>query len=106
LLFPFLVSQISPFFRFFFSFFFLFFSGGVWITRILINLATLKAELKQNQEATDLFLLAIANLKALKHQSVAMALNIFYQHLEAIGDKQRAADVKKEIDLLPKPKRK
>jgi len=72
----------------------------------LINLATLKAELKENQEANALFEQAISNLKSLKHPSVAMALNIFHQHLEATGEKQKAAEIKKEIDQLPKSKRK
>jgi len=73
---------------------------------ILINLATLKSELKQNQEATELFALAVANLKELKHPSAKMALTMFYQHLESTGDQARAAEVKKELDQAKGSKRK
>lgn len=69
---------------------------------ILINLATLKSEIGQNAEATELFTTAIANLKESKHPSVKMAMEIFQQHLEKIGEADKAAEIKKEILSLKK----
>jgi len=69
---------------------------------ILVNLAALKSELQLNDEANQLFTAAIASLKEHKHPSVLMALKIYHQHLENIKNKEKAAEIKQEIDRLSK----